>query len=74
MKTVKPILIDRIQDSEGETILNNETRKCFKCEQITYLSNNYPTIKDEFEQIFTETAYQITSMLEGAVQGEQVKA
>ncbi len=68
-KLVKPILIDRIQDSEGETILNNETRKCFKCEQITYLSNNYPTIKDEFEQIFSpETAYQITSMLEGAVQ------
>ena len=68
-KLVKPILIDRIQDSEGETILNNETRKCFKCEQISYLSNNYPTIKDEFEQIFSpETAYQITSMLEGAVQ------
>ena len=41
-KLVKPILIDRIQDSEGETILNNETRKCFKCEQISYLSNNYP--------------------------------
>ncbi len=68
-KLVKPILIDRIQDSEGDTILNNETRKCFKCEQISYLSNNYPTIKDEFEQIFSpETAYQITSMLEGAVQ------
>ena len=68
-KLVKPILIDRIQDSEGETILNNETRKCFKCEKISYLSNNYPTIKDEFEQIFSpETAYQITSMLEGAVQ------
>ena len=32
------------------------------------MSNNYPTIKDEFEQIFSpETAYQITSMLEGAV-------
>ncbi len=68
-KLVKPILIDRIQDSEGETILNNETRKCYKCEKISYLSNNYPTIKDEFEQIFSpETAYQITSMLEGAVQ------
>ena len=68
-KLVKPILIDRIQDSEGETILNNETRKCYKCEQISYLSNNYPTIEDEFEQIFSpETAYQITSMLEGAVQ------
>ena len=68
-KLVKPILIDRIQDSEGQTILNNENRKCDKCEKISYLSNKYPKIKDEFEQIFSpETAYQITSMLEGAVQ------
>ena len=68
-KLVKPIMIDRIQDSEGYTILNNENRKCDKCEQISYLANTYPTIKDNFEQIFSpETAYQITSMLEGAVQ------
>ena len=68
-KLVKPILIDRIQDSEGETILNNENRKCNKCDQISYLGENYPTINDNFEQIFSpETAYQITSMLEGVVQ------
>ena len=68
-KLVKPIMIDRIQDGEGQTILNNENRKCNQCEQISYLSDKYPKIKDEFEQIFSpETAYQITSMLEGAVQ------
>ncbi len=68
-KLVKPILIDRVQDGEGQTILNNENRKCSKCEQISYLSDKYPTIKDNFEQIFSpETAYQITSMLEGAIQ------
>ena len=68
-KLVRPILIDRVQDGEGQTILNNENRKCDQCEQISYLSNNYPNIKDDFEQIFSpETAYQITSMLEGAVQ------
>ena len=68
-KLVTPILIDRIQDSEGQTILNNETRKCDKCEQISYLSSRYPTIKNDFKQIFSpETAYQITSMLEGAIQ------
>ena len=27
-KLVKPIMIDRIQDSEGNTIFNNEKRKC----------------------------------------------
>ncbi len=68
-KLVKPIMIDRIQDGEGQTILNNENRTCDQCEQISYLSNKYPKINDEFKQIFSpETAYQITSMLEGAVQ------
>jgi len=68
-KLVNPILIDRIQDSEGNTILNNENRKCNKCEQVSYLSNEYPKIESNFEQIFSsQTAYQITSMLEGAIQ------
>ncbi len=68
-KLVKPILIDRIQDSEGNTILNTENRKCNKCEEISHLGNEYPKIIDDFEQIFSpETAYQMTSMLEGAVQ------
>ena len=68
-KLVEPILIDRIQDSEGNTILNTENRKCNKCEEISHLSNEYPEIVDNFEQIFSpETAYQVTSMLEGAVQ------
>ena len=34
-----------------------------------HLSNEYPKIVDNFEQIFSpETAYQMTSLLEGAVQ------
>ena len=68
-KLVKPIMIDRIQDSEGNTILNNEKRKCSNCDQVSFLSENYPDIEDEFLQIFSvETAYQMTSILEGAVQ------
>ncbi|MDB9739297.1 PBP1A family penicillin-binding protein [Candidatus Pelagibacter sp.] len=68
-KLVKPIMIDRIQDSEGNTIFNNEKRKCSNCDQISFLSENYPNIQDEFLQIFSaETAYQMTSILEGAVQ------
>ena len=62
-------MIDRIQDSEGNTILNNEKRKCINCEQLSYLSENYPKIEDDFPQIFSaETAYQMTSMLEGVIQ------
>ena len=68
-KLIMPIMIDRIQDSEGNTIFNNEKRKCINCDQISYLSENYPNIRDEFLQIFSsETAYQMTSILEGAVQ------
>src|SRR5210317_551592 len=68
-KLVKPIMIDRIQDSEGITIFNNEMRECINCDQISHLSDNYSNIKDSFEQIFSpETAYQMTSILEGTVQ------
>jgi penicillin-binding protein 1A len=68
-KLVKPIMIDRIQDSEGNTILNNEKRKCTNCDQLSFLSENYPKIEDSFPQIFSaETAYQMTSILEGVVQ------
>jgi len=68
-KLVKPIMIDRIQDSEGNTIFNNEKRKCVNCDQISFLSKSYPKIEDEFLQIFSpQTAYQMTSILEGTVQ------
>ncbi len=68
-KLIKPIMIDRIQDSEGKTIFNNEKRECPNCNQISFLSNKYPKIEDKFTQIFSaETAYQMTSILEGAVQ------
>ena len=68
-KLVKPIMIDRIQDSEGSTIFNNEKRKCVSCNQISPLSKDYPKIEDNFLQIFSaETAYQMTSILEGVIQ------
>jgi penicillin-binding protein 1A len=68
-KLVEPILIDRIQDSEGNTIFNNDKRKCINCNQISYLTNDYPEIKNDYTQIFSpETAFQMTSILEGVVQ------
>ena len=68
-KLVDPILIDRIQDSEGNTIYNSNKRKCIDCDQISYLSSDFPQIKNNYKQIFSpETAYQMTSILEGVVQ------
>ena len=68
-KLIKPIMVDRIQDSEGNTILNNEKRKCINCARISFLSKKYPEIEDGFLQIFSpQTAYQMISILEGTVQ------
>ncbi len=68
-KKIKYILVDRIQDSEGKTIYNTEKRICKECTYISYLSNEIPKISNNFEQVFSqETAYQMTSMLEGVVQ------
>ena len=67
-KLVDPIIIDRVQDSEGNTIVNNENRTCDNCDQISFTSNDYPRIKDNYKQVFSpQTAYQITSLLEGVV-------
>ena len=68
-KLVNPILIDRIQDSEGKTIFNNEKRYCENCDQISYKGTKDPIIKNKYEQIFSpQTAYQITSMLKGVIE------
>ena len=68
-KLVNPILIDRVQDSEGNTIVNNEQRTCANCDQISFTSEKYPVIKDTYKQVFSpQTAYQITSILEGVIQ------
>ena len=67
-KLIEPILVDRIQDSEGLTIYNSEKRECKNCKEISYLSKSLPKIVDDFPQVFSEqTAYQITSILEGVI-------
>ena len=67
-KLVEPILIDRVQDSEGNTIVNNDKRYCLDCDKISFTSKIYPKIEDKYEQVFSkQTAYQITSILEGVI-------
>ena len=68
-KLIKPIIIDRVQDSEGTTIVNNDKRSCLNCSEISYTSKDYPIINDEYKKVFSpQTAYQVTSLLEGVVQ------
>jgi len=67
-KKVDPIFIDRIQDRRGKTIFNADKRKCKGCKDISYLQKEIPLIEDNRQQIISaETAYQITSMMEGVV-------
>ena len=67
-KKVIPIFIDRIQDRRGKTIFNADKRKCIGCKEISYLKDEIPIIQDNRKQIISsETAYQITSMLEGVI-------
>ena len=47
-KLVEPVLIDRIQDSEGNTIYNNDKRSCVNCDAISYLSDDYPELKNKY--------------------------
>lgn len=75
---VKPALIEKIQDREGKTIYRRDKRECINC-IITEAPNanlepfegkdlEMPHLKEESERIIdSATAYQITSMLRGAV-------
>ncbi len=67
-KLVEPILIDRVQDSEGNTVVNNDKRSCLNCNQISFTGKKYPKINDDYKQVFSpQTAYQMTSLLEGVI-------
>jgi len=67
-KKVKPILIDRIQDRRGKTIFNSDERNCIGCDKFSQKKTEIPSIEDNYERVFSEeTAYQITSILEGVV-------
>jgi len=67
-KKVNPIFIDRIQDRRGKTIFKADKRNCDGCQEISYLKDEAPKIKDNKKQLLSkETAYQITSMMEGVI-------
>src|SRR4051794_4978485 len=70
-RRVKPTLIDRIQDRYGRTIFRHDQRECRGCDAPGGWKNQpEPQLVDRREQVLDSmTAYQITSMMEGVVQG-----
>ncbi len=77
-KKIKPILINRIQDRRGRTIYNSEKSICEGCSLIKDSEDFSPKIINKYEQVISpETAYQVTSMLEGVVKrgtGKKLKS
>ena len=76
-KRIIPAMIEKIQDRDGKILYRRDKRECNEC-IITDDGKNpfFPIVYDDREQILDpDTAYQITSMLEGGVQrGTSAKA
>ena len=71
-KRVEPVFIDRVQNRLGKTLDRHDKRACVGCKADNWGANreNYapPNLSDEREEVLSpQTAYQIVSMLEGAV-------
>jgi penicillin-binding protein 1A len=64
---VEPTLVDRVQDRYGRTIYRHDHRPCENCTGEVG-AGTQPVIRNNSERIMDAiTAYQITSMLQGAV-------
>ena len=68
-KKIEPTLISRIQDRRGKTIFQDKNRKCVGCDKFINEENELPQIESNNERVISkETAYQMTSILKGAVE------
>ncbi len=68
-KKIEPKLISRIQDRRGRTIFQEKSRKCIGCDKFINNEIELPKIENKNERVISEeTAYQMTSILKGAVQ------
>ncbi|MCZ4279435.1 penicillin-binding protein 1A [Kiloniella laminariae] len=68
-KKIIPSLIDRIQDRRGQTVFKHDQRNCLPCvANDGWHQQAVPELPDTREQIVDPaSAYQVVSMLEGAV-------
>ena len=65
---VEPTLVDRVQDRYGRTIYRHDRRECENCTADRLSAAAQPFLRSNAERIMDPiTAYQITSMLQGAV-------
>ena len=68
-KKINPKLISRIQDRRGKTIFLEKDRKCIGCDKFINNNESLPKIENINQKVFSEeTAYQMISILQGAVE------
>ena len=68
-KKINPKIISRIQNRRGETIFQENSRKCIGCDKFIAENSELPKIESTNKKIMSEeTAYQMTSILQGAVE------
>ncbi|MEY2756862.1 MAG: hypothetical protein RIR33_640 [Pseudomonadota bacterium] len=68
-KQVRPVMFDRIQNRYGKTVFRTDQRPCQGCATEWKGGLAPPPLPDERKQVLDPvTAYQIVSILEGAVQ------
>ena len=66
---VEPKLITRIQDRRGKTIFQKDNVKCLGCDKFISEEAKFPEIQSKNEKVMSEeTAYQMNSILQGAVE------
>ena len=68
-KKINPKLISRVQDRRGKTIFNEKNIRCIGCDKfINNDETELPKIENYNERVISEeTAYQMSSILQGAV-------
>jgi len=68
-KKINPKLISRIQDRRGKTIFQEKDRKCTGCDKFINDGLKLPKIESTNKKVISEeTAYQMTSILQGTVE------
>ena len=68
-KKITPKIISRIQDRRGKTIFQKKDVECFGCDKFIDDKNEFPKIQNNNVEVFSkETAYQMTSILQGTVE------
>ena len=67
-RSIQPILIDRIQDRNGNSVFRRDQRECAECNAEWRRGMTPPTLPDVRRQVIDPvTAYQIVSMTQGVV-------